>query len=411
LHAEADEGVSGLTANRQGFKRLFKDWIENPNAPHFDYVLVYDVSRWGRFQNQNEAAYYEHICEKNNKRVIYISQGFPKEEQELSHSIITPMERWMAAQYSKQLSEKVFYGSLNISKQGYSVGGTASYGLARLLLDENKRPVGVLKKGQHKAISNARITFVPANDQTTDIVKQIFDEFVTKWKLPEEIANDLNAYNISSPSGKQWHKETVMRILGNEAYIGTRIYNKTWHKLKQGHRRNPRNEWVVVPNAFPAIVEERVFVEAQQRLYWLVPTRWKKGIYAMRKAERALKQELHKLFLAQGFSEQEEIDEICRVFPILYGVTFSPASNSSCWCFLLPSQMRRYRFVLGVGIAPNREDPIEKVFLIPTKEFGDNDFQILQEGDITYTTYHLTDELQIKEKVIDILKEVKMAAA
>jgi DNA invertase Pin-like site-specific DNA recombinase len=48
IHYEADEGVSGLTSNRPAFNRLFTKWIENPDAPQFEYVFVLDVSRWGR---------------------------------------------------------------------------------------------------------------------------------------------------------------------------------------------------------------------------------------------------------------------------------------------------------------------------------------------------------------------------
>ena len=77
IHEEADEGKSGLLANRPAFERLFKNWIENPDAPSFEYVFVFDVSRWGRFQDQDQAAYFVHLCKKRRKEVVYISRGFP----------------------------------------------------------------------------------------------------------------------------------------------------------------------------------------------------------------------------------------------------------------------------------------------------------------------------------------------
>src|SRR4051812_29688014 len=54
----SDEGKSGLRlAGRAGLKRLIAD-VQNGRAD-FGVLLVYDVSRWGRFQDADESAYYE----------------------------------------------------------------------------------------------------------------------------------------------------------------------------------------------------------------------------------------------------------------------------------------------------------------------------------------------------------------
>src|SRR3989338_11407806 len=137
IHDEVDEGKSGLLGPeaRPGFKRLFDDWIENPNTPQFDYVLVYDESRWGRFQNPDEAAHYEFRCAQRGKKVIYMASGFPKEDQPLLAHLNTSLKRCMAAEYSRELSQKVFRGCVEVSRKGYSAGGIAPYGMARMLLD------------------------------------------------------------------------------------------------------------------------------------------------------------------------------------------------------------------------------------------------------------------------------------
>src|SRR5579885_2317681 len=57
----ADEGRSGLRlAGREALTRLIAD-VQSGKAD-FEAILVYDVSRWGRFQDADESAYYEHIC-------------------------------------------------------------------------------------------------------------------------------------------------------------------------------------------------------------------------------------------------------------------------------------------------------------------------------------------------------------
>ncbi|MCS3895600.1 DNA invertase Pin-like site-specific DNA recombinase [Bradyrhizobium japonicum USDA 38] len=56
-----DEGRSGLSIDRRaGLIELIDD-VRSGRAD-FDHVLVYDVSRWGRFQDVDESAYYEFTC-------------------------------------------------------------------------------------------------------------------------------------------------------------------------------------------------------------------------------------------------------------------------------------------------------------------------------------------------------------
>ena len=59
----ADEGKSGLRIDgRDALKQLIDD-VQTGKAD-FSTILVYDVSRWGRFQDADESAYYEYICKR-----------------------------------------------------------------------------------------------------------------------------------------------------------------------------------------------------------------------------------------------------------------------------------------------------------------------------------------------------------
>jgi DNA invertase Pin-like site-specific DNA recombinase len=52
VQAYSDHGRSGLNiAGREGLNRLMSD-VENKQG-NFSALLVYDVSRWGRFQDVN----------------------------------------------------------------------------------------------------------------------------------------------------------------------------------------------------------------------------------------------------------------------------------------------------------------------------------------------------------------------
>jgi len=58
-----DAGKSGLRIDgRDALKQLIHD-VESGSAD-FAAILVYDVSRWGRFQDADESAYYEYICRR-----------------------------------------------------------------------------------------------------------------------------------------------------------------------------------------------------------------------------------------------------------------------------------------------------------------------------------------------------------
>ena len=63
IQTYSDAGKSGLSIQgRAGLSQLIYD-IE-AGETDFKTVLVYDVSRWGRFQDADESAYYEYICKR-----------------------------------------------------------------------------------------------------------------------------------------------------------------------------------------------------------------------------------------------------------------------------------------------------------------------------------------------------------
>lgn len=57
----AGEGKSGLKLDG---RKALQQMIEDVESGFADYtiILVYDISRWDRFQNPDESAYLEYIC-------------------------------------------------------------------------------------------------------------------------------------------------------------------------------------------------------------------------------------------------------------------------------------------------------------------------------------------------------------
>lgn len=264
IHEFADRGKSGLTAEgRDGFSDMMEKWVKGRDD--FQFVLCLDVSRWGRFQDIDLSATYSAECKRHGKQVIYTTLGKPKENDQL-YQVYVQFERFRAAQYSKELSDKVFRGCVKISQQGYWAGGKPPYGFQRLLLDETRKPVQILAEGQRKSIQNQRVTLIPGSGQHGAVVRRIFKNCTESRWGPNRIAASLNSEDIPSPGGGEWDGSKVRHILVNEQYVGTMVYNKTTQKLKTPSRQNPKPEWVRTCSAFEAIVDQATFDEAQRLL-------------------------------------------------------------------------------------------------------------------------------------------------
>ena len=264
IHEFSDRGKSGLTAEgRDGFNDMMDNWVKGRRE--FDFVLCLDVSRWGRFQDIDLSATYSAECKRHGKQVIYTTLGKPKPNDQL-HQVYVQFERFRAAQYSKELSDKVFRGCVKITEQGYWAGGKPPYGLQRLLLDEARKPVQTLAPGQRKSIQNQRVTLAPGDELQVATVQRIFREFTETLRAMNKIAQVLNRDGIRSPGGGTWDRSKVRRILLNELYVGTLVYNRTTQKLKTPTRHNAKTEWIKTPDAFDPLVERTIFDEAQRIL-------------------------------------------------------------------------------------------------------------------------------------------------
>ena len=134
----ADEGRSGLNiSGRAGLQRLISD-VRTGQAD-FESILVYDVSRWGRFQDVDESAYYEVICRKAGIQVHYCAEDF-ENDGSFASTMAKYLKRAMAGQYSRDLSTKVFIGQCRITELGFWRGGQPGYGLRRQLIDDQGTP-------------------------------------------------------------------------------------------------------------------------------------------------------------------------------------------------------------------------------------------------------------------------------
>src|ERR1700757_1254356 len=197
---------------RNGLRDLIRD-VETGRADYTD-VLVYDVSRWGRFQDVDESAYYEYICKRANVRVHYCAEQF-ENDGSLSSTLLKTIKRTMAGEYSRELSVKVFAGQCRLVELGFRQGGAAGYGLRRLLVDQHRNPKAALSRGDRKSLQSDRVVLVPGPKEEIAVVQEIYRRFIEDQQRERQIADILNARGIPNEFNRPWAWESVRSVLTN----------------------------------------------------------------------------------------------------------------------------------------------------------------------------------------------------
>ena len=136
-----DDGYSGTSFNRPGFKRMFSDVVNG----RINTVIVKDLSRFGR--NYIEVGnYLEYNFPLYNVRFIAINDNIDSFKDPKSiNNVVVPFKNIMNDEYARDISNKVRSVLLTKSKNGEFVGGTTPYGykkdpkdLHHLIIDEDE---------------------------------------------------------------------------------------------------------------------------------------------------------------------------------------------------------------------------------------------------------------------------------
>jgi DNA invertase Pin-like site-specific DNA recombinase len=122
----SDAAKSGVALKRRaGLRQLLQDVVSGNAA--YRAILVYDVSRWGRFQDTDESAHYEFVCKSGGVPVHYCAETFANDGS-LPSLIMKALKRTMAGEYSRELGVKVLAGQKRLAMLGFKQGGMPGYG-------------------------------------------------------------------------------------------------------------------------------------------------------------------------------------------------------------------------------------------------------------------------------------------
>ena len=259
-----DDGKSGLKlTGRRALTRLIDD-VSSGRA-EFNVVLVADVSRWGQFRNSDESAHYEYLCRKAGVKIQYCGEQFSNDGTMLA-TLLKSLKRVMAAEYSRDLSAKIFQSQMRLARLGFRQGAVPGYGYRRLLIDEEGVPRMILKERQLKRVQTDRVILIPGPEEEIQIVRLIFRLYVEKDYDCQRIARYLNERGLANSRGNKWRNGNIFEILSNEKYIGNLVYNRSSLKLGAKRTSNHPDTWVRVEGVFEPLVDRDIFERAQLRV-------------------------------------------------------------------------------------------------------------------------------------------------
>ena len=255
-----DEGKTGTTIKgRKGLQALLGAVVSG--TADFNVVLVYDVSRWGRFPDADEAAYYEFLCKKAGIQLRYCAEQFENDNSP-SSNLLKALKRLMAGEYSRELSVKISAGQRRLAAMGWWQGGNGPFGYQRLLVSHDGKRKHILKFGEWKSITTDRIILTPGPKDAVDTIQLAFDLYTKKRKSRREIAEMLNRRQVF-PGKRPWNLATVRELFTNPIYKGAYAYCKH----DRHFRILPREKWLIREHAFQSIVSDKQWARANE-LVW-----------------------------------------------------------------------------------------------------------------------------------------------
>lgn len=259
-----DAAVSGVDARK---RPAFRELLATVLTGHADFqvILVHDVSRWGRFQDPDEAAHYEFLCSQEGVRIEYCAEAFG-EGVGMSDALMKSLKRAMAAEFSRELGAKVRAAQRRYSAQGYWLHGAPGYGLARQIVEVDGRPGRTLAPGERNADRSRRTILTLGPPEEAAAVRLMF-ALCGEGKLTTgEIARQLNRDGPPAPAGGRWSAERIRAILINSKYAGDLATQRRHTPLGGRRKAAPPEDWVTAHGAVPRLVSRQLFARVQAEL-------------------------------------------------------------------------------------------------------------------------------------------------
>ena len=240
-----DRAKSATTDNRPEFLQMIEDVTDGS----FDCVIVHKLDRFSR--NRYDSAFYKRQLKRAGIQLFSVVEHLDDSpESVIMESVLEGMSEY----YSKNLAREVRKGLHENALKGVHTGGIP--------------PLGYDLDPQTKTLI--------VNEGEAEIVRLIFNRTLEGYGYGE-IMDELNRLECRTKRGHAFSKNSLYSILKNEKYIGTYIYNRSASKdvdgKRNGHRQKPREEWIVIEDAIPAIIDKEDFELVKRKMATRMQTR------------------------------------------------------------------------------------------------------------------------------------------
>jgi site-specific DNA recombinase len=244
-----DEAVSGYYTSV--FDRLeMKQAIQDARNHRFKLLVFKEVSRVGRDKQENPAIIG--MFEQYGVRIIAINDNYDSlNKDNITFDILSVLSE----QESKKISARVSSARRQKARRGQWGG---------------EPPFGYKVNAETK-----KLEIDPVTKETAEL---IFSLYVHHGLGTFKVAEYLNKRGLKTKNNFLWCRETINKLLKNQAYIGNVVYGTRRNKLQRDYDDHgkmskrkvqikiDKTEWQIVEDAHEALIDKATFLTAQRIL-------------------------------------------------------------------------------------------------------------------------------------------------
>lgn len=293
-----DDAVSGTSADkRPGFQQMIAD----AGRGDFKAVIVWNSDRFSR-GDVTETEHYRYLLRRAGVTLLSVTEDYLHRDG-IDGDVLRTVKQFQNRQYSISLSQNTLRGQISAVLGESDPGRAAPYGYDREIIapdgslifrirfnpgrvrevfDKDGKLQARYAKGQAfaKPGRECRARLVLSDPQRVQVIKDIF-RLCLEGVGFASIAAELNAKGIPGPCRENWGFTTIKAILENPTYRGDLVWNRRteakFYRVRNGRTQQRKRQlgeakviktdnadWVIVPNAVPAIISAADWEKAQE---------------------------------------------------------------------------------------------------------------------------------------------------
>ncbi len=291
-----DDAISGSNMDRPGLEAMMQHALRTEDV---GAVLAWERNRLARPKDPIDGLMLERQLTKAGKRVVYVATG-QEAGQSFASGLISYVEHYQNGDYLRKLSRDTMRGLVSRAQRGLWCGGAIPFGYDRLCISMDGTPRRIIRDmpdgtqivmqpdtqtiietipvgPRYTKPDYELCTLVPSDPIRVRAIQKLFADYAAG--VPMRVLRDeLNATGLRTARGHIFMIQTLYPILESAAYCGRSVYNQRtvskWHRHSAGQsierqdeglESRPEGDWIVKPDAWPALIDQDTFDRVQAR--------------------------------------------------------------------------------------------------------------------------------------------------